>query len=102
MAISNYLVSKEYAYFGDEEGQVVEISDIDESQKLIEVLHQGLVDISKQYPEFVTVAVEIKDSRIFRSNPSRITTGTVSAENVKVTSAINSVDQVEHLRQKLM
>lgn len=102
LAISNYLVSKEYAYFDNDESKTVEISHLDESQVLIEALHQGLVDISQQYPEHVYVEVETKDSRFIRCNPSRITTGTVNVENVNIASTINSIDQIEHLRQKLI
>lgn len=102
LTISNYLVSKEYAYFDDDEGQTVEISYLDESQPLIKALHQGLVAISAQYPEFVKVGVEIKDSRFIRADPSRITTGTISAKNVNLTSVINSNDEAKYLRRKLI
>ena len=101
LAISNYLISKEYAYF-DDDGKTVEILYLDDSQVLIEALHQGLFDISQQYPKYVHVEVETKDSRFIRCDSSRITTGTISAESMKLKSAINSKNQIQHLRQTLI
>ena len=57
LSITNYLIANDYAYLDDE--QVVQL--IEGSQIAVEILHQGLVDISKEYPDHMVVEVECID-----------------------------------------
>lgn len=93
--ITNCLIEKYDASV--DKTEVVQVGIVKESQDMINLLYKGLLDIGEQYPDNIKV-LDAKD--VIDAN--EIASGTLNLQGVKTGSPIMSVDQIEHLRQKLI
>lgn len=94
-AVTNTLLDKHDATIDKHE--TIQIGKVKESQYIVEMLYKNLVQISGQYPDNLSVTIDHKVN-----NNLKITTGVLNAKDIKLTNVISSVDQMKHLRQKLI
>lgn len=82
----------------DEYG-TVQLGKLKDSQYITSVLYSNLLEIAKEHPEHIEIITLIEEAK---ANYGEIITGTLNAQDIKSGSLINSTDQIEHLRQKLI